>query len=62
MHQPLAHISQTLFEHEVFQLRQHGTQARIACVMLVMATRYCLVNFLFKTAKINECFTLLIAT
>ena len=29
MQQPPAHISQTLFEHEVFQLRQHGTRARV---------------------------------
>ena len=36
MQQPFAHNSQTLFEHEVFQLRQHGTQAR---VMSAMATR-----------------------
>ena len=34
MQQHLAHISQTLFEHEVPLLRQHGTQAR---VMLAIA-------------------------
>ena len=36
MQQPLVHIFQTLFQHEVSELLQHGTQAR---VLLAMATR-----------------------
>jgi hypothetical protein len=38
MQQPPAHISQTLFEHEVFQLRQHGTRARVARVMIAISS------------------------
>jgi hypothetical protein len=39
MQQPLAYILQTLFQNEVFVITQAWTQARLAHVMLVMATR-----------------------
>jgi hypothetical protein len=47
MQQSLAHISPTLFEREIFYLRQNGTQARVAHVMIAMATVFdnCFLNF-----------------
>jgi hypothetical protein len=39
MQQPLAYIFQTLFQHEVFVILQKLTQARVAHIMLAMATR-----------------------